>query len=117
MPTKEVIERFKDYDKEVCWQRHIREQNLEQDLKEAVNLYGQLSLEEVQKLRVSDFNIQVVNPEDITLQKGVKKFIQKHEWLGKIPPFTCNSFSALYKGHLGGVIILSIPNVSYRIII
>jgi len=59
----EVYERFKDYDKEHCWQYQIRLDNLKDDLKEAG-----LTKKEASKLKISDFDfVPVVEPAPVEL--------------------------------------------------
>ena len=48
---QEVYDRFKNYDKEHCWQYEIRQQNLEQDLLDA-----DLTIKEYGNLRTDDFD-------------------------------------------------------------
>lgn len=102
-----VQERFKDYDKNHCWQFEIRRQNEEGDLKEAG-----LTKDEASKLRISDFTFEYIPKEDKEGCKEVKDFIERHEWLGKMPIWVTDRFVARLKknNHLAGVIVMATPN-------
>lgn len=89
-----------DYEAPHCWQYQIRLQNFDKDLIESG-----LSIEEVSKLRARDFEFSVSS--DI---KACTRFIEKHEWLGKVPPKISHRFVATYKGRLAGVLLFSTPN-------
>jgi len=83
----------------------MRLQNLSKDI-EAVNL----TEEDIQNLRVSDFNFEYINKSDQITCKRIKEFIERHEWLGKMPHRPTHRFIATYKGHLAGVIVMATPN-------
>ena len=102
-----VQERFKDYSKNHCWQYEIRLQNLEDDLK-AIGL----SKNEMEKLSIDDFHFSYVDKEDKKECEEIKKFIQKHEWLGNIPNRPTHRFTARLKQNsaLAGVVIMATPN-------
>jgi len=88
-----------------CWQYEVRKQNLDEDIK----LAG-LNLTEISSLKVSDFEFQYV-PKTNELQcQKIKAFIERHEWLGKMPHRPTHRFIATYKGHLAGVIVMATPN-------
>lgn len=40
----------------------------------------------------------------------VKSFIERHEWLGKMPTRPTHRFIATYKGKLAGVVVMATPN-------
>lgn len=42
--------------------------------------------------------------------RQVEAFIKRHEWLGKMPTRPTHRFTAKYKGHLAGVIVMATPN-------
>ena len=100
-------ERFKDYQGNKCWQAHISEVNLEEDLLEAG-----MSVEDSQNLRVSDFAFEYVGKENKEVCAEIKRFIERHEWLGKMPVWITQRFTARLKNtnQLAGVIIMATPN-------
>ena len=93
------------YNQSHCWQYEIRLKNLQDDLKQAG-----ISEVEAQNLRVSDFEFKFVSKEDLATCLEIKKFIERHEWLGKMPARPTHRFIATYKGHLAGVIVMATPN-------
>jgi hypothetical protein len=100
-------ERFKDYQGSKCWQAHISEVNLKEDLLEAG-----MSIEDPQKLQVSDFVFEYVDKENREVCAEIKRFIERHEWLGKMPVWITQRFTARLKktNQLAGVIIMATPN-------
>ena len=102
-----VQERFKDYNKQHCWQYEIRLQNIEEDLKEIG-----LSKAEAEQLRTSDFNFAYVDKTNKETCAEIKQFIERHEWLGKIPNRPTQRFTARLKKNnaLAGVVIMATPN-------
>ena len=102
-----VHDRFVDYSEDHCWQYQIRLENLEDDLRSA-----KLTEEEMEKLRTSDFSFEYVPKEDSRQCGEIKNFIEKHEWLGKLPVWATHRFTARLKktGALAGVIVMATPN-------
>ena len=110
---QEVYDRFKDYDKDHCWQYEIRQQNLINDLKEA-----SLTKEQQESLRIGDFEFAYIDKTDTTTCLEIKQFIEKHEWLGKLPIWLTHRFTARLKknGTLAGVIVMATPNAFSNIL-
>jgi hypothetical protein len=104
---REVYDRFKDYKKDHCWQYEIRQQNLIKDLKEA-----NLTKKEHKSLRTDDFEFSYVDKEDKEQCEEIKKFIERHEWLGKLPARPTHRFVARLKknGVMAGAIVMATPN-------
>ena len=104
---QEVYDRFKDYDKDHCWQYEIRQQNLTKDLKRAC-----LTIEQHKVLRINDFEFSYVDKTDKDQCGEIKQFIERHEWLGKLPIWLTHRFTARLKknGALAGVIVMATPN-------
>jgi len=98
-----------NYDKKHCWQYDIRLNNLDDDLMRA-----NLSPDEVQNLRVSDFVLQF--EEKSNCFEEVKGFIERHEWLGRISLYPTHIFTARYKGILAGVVIIDMPSVFSKLL-
>ena len=99
-------ERFKNYDKEHCWQYEMRTQNLQRDLEEA-----NLTLERASQLRIPDFEFANVPRTDTDQKAEITQFIERHEWLGKVCQRPTHWFTARLRGTgaLAGVIIMGNP--------
>ncbi len=69
-----------------------------------------LSEESVKTLKVSDFKMQFVDKEDKETCLKIKNFIERHEWLGKMPTRPTHRFVATYKDKLAGVVVMATPN-------
>ena len=104
---QEVFDRFKNYKKDHCWQYEIRQQNLAKDLKEA-----NLTKKEQKTLRTEDFEFSYVGKEDKEKCAEIKSFIERHEWLGKLPARPTHRFVARLKksGVIAGAIVMATPN-------
>jgi len=103
-------ERFDKYDGDKCWQGHLRELHYEEDLKSA-----NLTHEEAQQLRTSDFTFEFVPKTDKAGCRELVKFIERHEWLGKMPTWLTHRFAWRLNMPgkpkiLSGVIIMATPN-------
>ena len=103
----QVYDRFKDFDKSHCWQYEVRLQNLEEDLEELG-----ITKEQVSQLRTDDFDFSYVDKTDKEQCQEIKQFIERHEWLGKMPMSITHRFTARFKkiNTLAGVIIMATPN-------
>jgi len=110
---QEVYDRFKNYKENHCWQYEIRQQNLSNDLKEA-----NLTKKEHQSLHINDFEFSYVDKEDKAQCDEIKQFIERHEWLGKLPIWLTHRFTARLKknGTLAGVIVMATPNAFSNIL-
>lgn len=103
------IDKFKNYNKDHCWQYDIRINNLEEDLEKSG-----ISKSEANKLKVSDFDMKF---EDKNLVwKEAKEFIERHEWLGKMGLYPTYIYTARYKGILSGVISFDMPNAFSKLL-
>ena len=100
-------ERFESYKGNKCWQAHVAEQNLEEDLRAA-----NLSSEQALNFRTSDFEFSYVPRDNKEACGEIKEFIERHEWLGKLPIWATHRFTARLKGSgvLAGTIIMATPN-------
>lgn len=100
-------QRFSNYDKEHSWQYEIRLQNKIEDL-----ALSNLSEEDVQALSIDDFKFEYIAKEDKAGCKEVKEFIERHEWLGKMPIWVTDRFTARLKSSnlLAGVVVMATPN-------
>lgn len=99
------------YDKKHCWQYDIRLRNLESDLNDA-----NITLDQAEQLRTKDFDFSYVDKNDVEKCQDIIRFIEKHEWLGKMPNRPTHRFEARYKGVLAGVMIFTVPNTFSKIV-
>jgi len=102
-----VHDRFKDFGKQHCWQYEVRLQNLAVDLEEA-----SLTEEAAGQLRTSDFDFAYVDKTDKDQCTEIRRFIERHEWLGKLPNRPTERFTARLRGSqtLAGVVVMATPN-------
>ena len=98
-----IEERLNTYDKSHCWQYDIRVKNFEEDL-----IICGLTKEYVEQLRVSDFEYK--NTTNKAEQQELKKFIERHEWLGNLSQYTTHWFVCYHKEIIAGVILFNMPN-------
>jgi hypothetical protein len=110
---QEVYDRFKDYKKNHCWQYEIRQQNLIKDLKEA-----ELTNEEYKSLRIEDFEFSYIDKTSKEECNEIKHFIERHEWLGKLPARPTDRFVARFKknGQVAGAVVMATPNAFSHIL-
>jgi len=101
----DITDRFKNYDKDHCWQFQIREDNRIEDI-----IQSNLTQEIVDNLKVTDFTFEFVPKSDKEMVGRIKQFIKRHEWLGTISNYPTHFFIAKYKDILAGVIIMDMPN-------
>jgi len=98
-------ERFKDFDKAHCWQYEMRVRNLKED----IALLG-VPESYVENLRIDDFDFEYAPKEDKEQCQEIKQFIERHEWLGKLPTRPTHRFVVRHKGVLAGTIVMATPN-------
>lgn len=107
--TELIQERLNTYNEEHCWQYDIRLKNFEEDLIECGFTY-----EYVKTLKISDFSF--MNIVDKKEQQNLKKFIERHEWLGNLSQYTTHWFGCYHKGIIAGVILFNMPNAFSKIL-
>ena len=100
-----VRERFKDFNKSHCWQYEMRVRNLKDDM-----LAAGLCEYSAAQLRTNDFDFEYVPKEDKQQCQEIKQFIERHEWLGKLPTRPTHRFVARWNGILAGTIVMATPN-------
>jgi hypothetical protein len=100
-----IHERFKDFSEPHCWQYEMRMRNMEED----ISRLG-MSKNDVASLRTGDFDFEYAPKEDKEQCQEIKEFIERHEWLGKLPNRPTHRFVARHKGVLAGTIVMATPN-------
>lgn len=103
MSDLHLLQQIQSYDKEWCYQYQKRLDTFQEDLRE----YNWTE-EDVKNISLDDFKFRYIDSE---LEKArATEFIKRYEWLGTVGSFPTHWFIATYKGILGGVIIMSMPN-------
>jgi len=99
-PMMHKLNEFKGdrFNKDICWQKQIRDQLLQDDIKKGCPI--------AMKANEFELNYEQFNTEH-------RKFIERYEWLGTCGFGVRYVFTARYKGWLGGVILIAEPN-SYQ---
>jgi hypothetical protein len=107
----DIVERAKNFNNETCWQYDIRVKNRDSDL-----LEYNLTIEDVADLKISDFTFHFIPKTDKETAVEIKKFIEKHEWLGKVSLYPTHYFIAKYKNIMAGVVIMDMPNAFSKLL-
>ena len=103
MSDIKLLEKIKNYDKEWCYQYQKRLDTLQEDM----NKYG-WSKDDVDSIFLDDFEFSPITTKEE--KQEATEFIKRYEWLGTVGSFPTHWFTARYKGILGGVIIMGMPN-------
>lgn len=111
MSDIKLLDKIKEYDKDWCYQYQKRLDTLEEDKKK----YG-WDDEDISNISLNDFVFSYINPEDTEGKKEATEFIKRYEWLGTIGSYPTHWFQARYKGILGGVIIMGMPNAFSKLL-
>jgi hypothetical protein len=109
MSDIKLLEKIKNYDKEWCYQYQKRLDTLQEDMEK----YG-WSQEDVDSISLNDFEFSYID--SVEDKKEATEFIKRYEWLGTIGSFPTHWFTARYKGKLGGVIIMGMPNAFSKLL-
>ena len=104
-----LLEKIKNYDKEWCYQYQKRLDTLQEDMK----MYN-WSQEDIDNISLDDFVFSFITTKKE--KEEATAFIKKYEWLGTVGSFPTHWFSARYKGILGGVIIMGMPNAFSKLL-
>lgn len=104
-----LLEKIKDFSQPHCYQYQRRLDTLEED---------KISLgwddEFISNINVNDFEFSYIDSK--TDKQIATEFIKRYEWLGTIGSFPTHWFIATYKGVLGGVIIMGMPNAFSKLL-
>lgn len=96
------MNRYLDYNKEYCWQYDVKLSTLQEDIK----TYS-INLSDVQ---LKSLKFCFVDSDNIKECIKVKKFIERYEWLGKLPVWVTHRFVAYYEDIMVAAVVLSTPN-------
>lgn len=103
MADIKLLEKVREYDKSWCYQYQKRLDTMQQDLQT-----NGWSDEDIKNISLSDFEFSHICSQKE--KQEASDFIKRYEWLGTVGSFPTHWFSARYKGLLGGVIIMGMPN-------
>ena len=102
---EEVYNRFKEYSGSHCWQYEVRKQHFWDDI-ESLNFSSSM----VASFRPRDFEVRHVPKDDKLNCDVVKEFIEKYEWLGKMPARPTHRFTAMFGSLIAGAVVMATPN-------
>lgn len=106
MSNLNIVERINENkDLNHCWQYQMRLDHLAEDLTN-----DGLTIDEVSNLRISDFTFSPIDYKNKSEKFKVDNFINRHEWLQKMPQRVTHVFGSFYKDILVGVIVMATPN-------
>nr|DAK83598.1 MAG TPA: hypothetical protein [Caudoviricetes sp.] len=98
-----LLNKIKDFKSPWCYQYQRRLDTLEED-KEILGWTD----EDIKNINLEEFEFSfIVTKEE---KKEATEFIKRYEWLGTVGSYPTHWFAARYKGILGGVIIMGMPN-------
>lgn len=103
MASVDLLKKLQEYNKPWCYQYQRRLDTLEEDKQK----YG-WSNEDLADISLDDFEFSLVTTDEE--KKECKEFIERYEWLGTLSLYNSHYFTARYKGLLGGVVIMGMPN-------
>ena len=103
-----MIDRYGKYKNEndVCWQYKVKESQLESD-RQRFNI----SDDEIDHIQTKDLEFRYIDKTDSEGCKEIKDFIERYEWLGKMPVWVTNRFGAYYGDILVGCVVMASPYV------
>lgn len=109
MSDIKLLDKIQTYNEAWCYQYQKRLDTLQDDMEK----YG-WTKETIDRISLDDFEFKnITSSED---KREATKFIERYEWLGTIGAFPTHWFAATYKGILGGVIIMAMPNAFSKLL-
>lgn len=106
----EYLERLNNYDDDCCWQYSVRKNLLEEDEQYIQEKFG-ITLCDI---KINDFDCELIETKEGKAE--AINFIKRYEWLGNVTQYNTHYFGAYYKGELGGVVIMSMPNAFSKLL-
>lgn len=98
-----LLKKIKEFKNPWCYQYQRRLDTLEED-KEILGWTD----EDIKNINLNDFEFSFITTKEE--KKEATDFIKRYEWLGTVGSYPTHWFAARYKGILGGVIIMGMPN-------
>lgn len=106
----EYLERLNSYNDDCCWQYSVRLNLLDEDKEFIRAKYGV----DITDIKISDFECKFIDTKEGKTE--AIEFIKRYEWLGNVTQYNTHYFGAYYKGELGGVVIMSMPNAFSKLL-
>lgn len=104
-----LLNKIEEYNKDHCYQYEKRIQTYEEDKAK----YG-WSDEQIANIDLGDFEFFIIDSKEE--KQEATEFIKRYEWLGTVGSYPTHWFGARYKGILGGVIIMGMPNAFSKLL-
>lgn len=109
MSDIQLLEKIKNYQEKHCYQFQRRIDTLEEDKK----ILG-WDNEFISNIDLNEFEFNYIDSK--TDKQIATKFIEKYEWLQTVGSYPTHWFTATYRGVLGGVIIMGMPNAFSKLL-
>ena len=109
MSDIQLLNKIKNYDKDWCYQYQKRLDTLQSDKRKFY-----LTDDFINNVNLDDFEFAYIDSEEE--KQAATNFIKRYEWLGTIGSYPTHWFTARYRGVLGGVIIMSMPNAFSKLL-
>lgn len=111
MSDIQLLNKIAEYDKPWCYQYQKRIDTLQEDMEK----YG-WSEQDLENISLDDFEFSIIPKDDAKAKKEATEFIKRYEWLGTVGSYPTHWFTARYRGVLGGVIIMGLPNAFSKLL-
>ena len=98
-----LLNKIKEFKSPWCYQYQRRLDTLEEDKE----IFGWTD-EDIRNINLDEFEFSFITSKEE--KKEATEFIKRYEWLGTVGSYPTHWFAARYKGILGGVIIMGMPN-------
>lgn len=98
-----LLNKIKEFKSPWCYQYQRRLDTLEEDKE----IFGWAD-EDIKNINLDEFEFSFIDTKEE--KKEATEFIKRYEWLGTVGSYPTHWFAARYKGILGGVIIMGMPN-------
>lgn len=98
-----LLKKIKEFKSPWCYQYQRRLDTLEEDKQ----ILGWTD-EDIKNINLEEFEFSFIATKEE--KKEATEFIKRYEWLGTVGSYPTHWFAARYKGILGGVIIMGMPN-------
>ena len=109
MSSVSLLEQIKNYKENWCYQYQKRIDTLQEDMDKY-----HWTEDDIKNISLDDFEFSYIDSKED--KKEATEFIKRYEWLGTIGSYPTHWFTARYKGILGGVVIMGMPNAFSKLL-
>lgn len=109
MSSVSLLEKIKNYKADYCYQYQKRLDTLQEDMEKY-----HWTKDDIENISLDDFEFSYIDSKED--KKEATEFIKRYEWLGTIGSYPTHWFTARYKGILGGVVIMGMPNAFSKLL-